>query len=59
MRPLLKEERVKAILFGWGYFDYWRKTGHWPDFCFEPDPQLDCRAEADRLIAARDKATDQ
>jgi hypothetical protein len=25
---------------------YWRTTGHWPDFCKEPDLPYDCRKEA-------------
>ena len=26
--------------------DYWRSSGHWPDFCREPDLPYDCEAEA-------------
>jgi DNA-binding winged helix-turn-helix (wHTH) protein/tetratricopeptide (TPR) repeat protein len=30
---------------------YWRATGQWPDFCFEPDLPYDCKKEAARLPA--------
>lgn len=33
-------------------FDYWRKSGKWPDFCFRPDLPYDCKAEAARLAKA-------
>jgi hypothetical protein len=29
-----------------GLVDYWRETGHWPNFCSETDLPYDCRAEA-------------
>jgi hypothetical protein len=32
-----------------GLVDYWRTTGHWPDFCAEPSLPYDCKAEAARL----------
>ena len=32
-----------------GLLDYWRKSGKWPDFCFEPDLPYDCEAEAAKL----------
>ena len=28
---------------------YWRATGQWPDFCFEPDLPYDCKKEAAKL----------
>jgi hypothetical protein len=31
--------------------DYWRASGKWPDFCFEPDLPYDCKAEAAKLAA--------
>jgi hypothetical protein len=30
---------------------YWRTTGEWPDFCFEPDLSYDCKKEAAKLSA--------
>jgi len=32
-----------------GLVDYWRTSGHWPDFCFEPGLPYDCKAEAAKL----------
>lgn len=34
-----------------GLADYWRSTGHWPDFCSEPGLPYDCKAEVARLAA--------
>lgn len=34
-----------------GLIDYWRRTGKWPDFCFEPDLPYDCKKEAAKLGA--------
>jgi hypothetical protein len=32
-----------------GLVDYWRASGHWPDFCSEPGLPYDCKAEATKL----------
>ena len=29
-----------------GLLDYWRESGHWPDFCSDPELPYDCKAEA-------------
>jgi hypothetical protein len=34
-----------------GMISFWRKTGKWPDFCFEPDLPYDCKKEAAKLSA--------
>jgi hypothetical protein len=34
-----------------GLFDYWRKSGRWPDFCFEEELPYDCKAEAAKIGA--------
>jgi hypothetical protein len=57
--PLRRDRRFLNVVTHWGLLDYWRQSGKWPDFCSDPQLTYDCRAEADRLIAARDKATDQ
>jgi tetratricopeptide (TPR) repeat protein len=31
--------------------DYWRRSGEWPDFCFDPDLPYDCKKEAAKLGA--------
>jgi len=35
-----------------GLVDYWRSTGHWPDFCAEPGLPYDCKAVAAKLAAS-------
>jgi hypothetical protein len=30
--------------------DYWRTSGHWPDFCSEPELPYDCRIEAGKIL---------
>jgi tetratricopeptide (TPR) repeat protein len=30
---------------------YWRSSGKWPDFCFEPDLPYDCKEEAAKLAS--------
>lgn len=32
-----------------GLLDYWRGSGNWPDFCFDPDLPYDCKAEAAKV----------
>ena len=34
-----------------GLISYWRSSGKWPDFCFDPDLAYDCRKEAAKLAA--------
>jgi tetratricopeptide (TPR) repeat protein len=34
-----------------GLIQYWRSSGKWPDFCFEPDLPYDCKKEAAKLAA--------
>jgi hypothetical protein len=34
-----------------GLVAFWRKTGEWPDFCFEPGLPYDCKKEAAKLAA--------
>lgn len=49
---LRKDIRFMRIASRWGQFDYWRKSGNWPDFCFEPSLPYDCRVEAAKLRRA-------
>jgi tetratricopeptide (TPR) repeat protein len=52
-RPALanvhRDPRMIAVAKRLGFLDYWKKTGKWPDFCFEPDLPYDCKAEAAKL----------
>jgi tetratricopeptide (TPR) repeat protein len=34
-----------------GMIGFWRKTGKWPDFCFDPDLPYDCKKQAAKLAA--------
>lgn len=47
---LRNDIRFMGIMKRWGsQLDYWRISGNWPDFCFEPGLPYDCKAEAARL----------
>ena len=46
---LHNDARFMAIMKKWAQFDYWRKSGNWPDFCFKPGIGYDCKAEAAKL----------
>jgi len=39
--------RVAADL---GLLNYWRRSGHWPDFCSDPRLPYDCKAEAAKYV---------
>jgi tetratricopeptide (TPR) repeat protein len=52
MRPLWGDDRFWRIAAKMGLTDYWTKSGHWPDFCAEPDLPFDCKAKADAARAA-------
>lgn len=50
-RFVQNDARFMAIMTRWGsQLDYWRTSGHWPDFCFRPDLPYDCKAEAAKLV---------
>ena len=50
MRTLWRDPRFMVVAVRLGLADYWAKSGHWPDFCSDPDLRYDCRAEAQRLL---------
>jgi hypothetical protein len=49
LRNLRQNPRFLRIAQRFGLLDYWRTSGHWPDFCFEPDLPYVCKAEAAKL----------
>jgi DNA-binding winged helix-turn-helix (wHTH) protein len=49
MRPLWRDPRFMGFAARLGLVHYWAHSGHWPDFCSDPDLRYDCRAEAQRL----------
>jgi hypothetical protein len=50
--PLRRDRRFMALANRLGLVDYWRASGHWPDFCAEPGLPYDCKAEAAKLARA-------
>jgi hypothetical protein len=54
-RPTLatfrRDPRFMVIVDRAGLLDYWRSSGRWPDFCFEPDFPYDCKKEVAKLGA--------
>jgi hypothetical protein len=49
--PMRRDPRFMQLAARIGLVDFWRSTGHWPDFCGEPGLPYDCRAEAARAVA--------
>lgn len=49
LRELRRDPRFMRVANRAGLVAYWRKTGHWADFCFEPDLPYDCKEEAVKL----------
>lgn len=46
-----RDPRFMQLMQRFGLVDYWRSTGHWPDFCSEPGLPYDCMAVAAKLAA--------
>ena len=44
-----KDPRFMQLAARSGMIHYWRETGEWPDFCFNPDLPYDCKTEAAKL----------
>jgi TolB-like protein len=51
--PLRKDPRFMQLAARIGLVDYWRSSGHWPDFCADPTLPYNCRAETNRLKPAK------
>jgi tetratricopeptide (TPR) repeat protein len=49
--PMRRDPRFMSLAAKFGLVDYWRSTGHWPDFCSEQGLPYDCKAEAARLVS--------
>jgi hypothetical protein len=47
--PLRRDPRFMRTAAKLGLVDYWRSSGHWPDFCSQPGMPYDCKAEAAKL----------
>jgi tetratricopeptide (TPR) repeat protein len=46
-----RDPRFMLVAKRIGLVDYWRQSGHWPDYCNEPGLAYDCKAEAAKLGA--------
>jgi hypothetical protein len=54
-RPQLKQfrrdPRFMLVMARTPLLNYWRTSGSWPDFCFDPDLPYDCKKEAAKFAA--------
>jgi tetratricopeptide (TPR) repeat protein len=48
-----RDPRFMTLAAKLGLVDYWRTSGHWPDFCSEPGLPYDCKAEAAKYAGTR------
>lgn len=46
MRGMRRDPRFMEAMARVGLASYWKRSGEWPDFCFEPDLPYDCKIEA-------------
>lgn len=46
-----RDRRFMKVAKRIGLLSYWRKSGKWADFCYDPNLPYDCRKEAARLGA--------
>lgn len=51
LRNLRQNSRFLHVARHFGLLKYWRQSGKWPDFCFEPGLPYDCKAGAAKLAA--------
>ena len=49
MREFWHDPRSMMVAKRLQLVDYWRTSGKWPDFCFEPDLPYDCKQGAAKL----------
>ena len=47
--PLRKDPRFMQLAAHLGMVDYWRSSGHWPDFCADSTLRYNCQTEANRI----------
>jgi TolB-like protein len=51
-----RDPRFMQLAARMGLVDYWRSTGHWPDFCYQPGFPYDCKTEAARVSGGRSRS---
>lgn len=49
-QAMRSDARFMPLMRDIGLLGYWRLSGHWPDFCRDPDLPYRCQAEAQRLL---------
>ena len=49
MKAFRHDARFMPFAKRLGLVDYWKRSGHWPDFCADPDIPYDCRKVAATL----------
>lgn len=45
-RGMRRDPRFMRAMAQVGLVDHWKRSGKWPDFCFDPELPYDCKAEA-------------
>ena len=50
-RDFWRDARSMQVAARFGLLAYWRSSGHWPDFCSDPQLPYDCKKEAAKLAA--------
>ena len=48
-RGMRRDPRFIQAMAHVGLLNYWKRSGKWPDFCFEPELPYNCKAEAAKL----------
>ena len=48
MRPIYSDPRFMGVAQRLGLLAYWKKSGVWPDYCNEAQPNYDCKKEASK-----------
>jgi hypothetical protein len=48
-KAMRRDSRFIKLAAKFGLIDYWRESGHWPDYCSEPGLPYDCKTEADKV----------
>ena len=52
-KALRNDPRSIGLAARFGLIDYWRSSGHWPDFCSDPGLPYNCAQEAARIAGPR------
>ena len=51
--PMRRDSRFMPLVARLQLPQYWRASGHWPDFCSQPGLPYDCKDEAAKLAAPK------